>query len=207
MVGSSTVHTTTRMPSSWARPITRSEWIGSRPSLIGTCAKTPVPGRTPRGRTPPREQAISVVSERQPRAVVTPGASSWRRRSQRLQAPDVVRPEAQPVTDPLAQLVLGHEQVPEHPLLDGAVALGEPVDEVGDELVALPGFAEQVALPSLGVVVGPRDPELDHDVLLARPKLDEVCCHAVDREPDVVLVVLESRAGFDLLRRRVLMAA
>ncbi len=41
MAGSSTVHTTTRMPRSWARAITRSEWIGSRPSRIGTWAKAP----------------------------------------------------------------------------------------------------------------------------------------------------------------------
>ena len=86
VAGSSTVHTTTRMPSWWAREMTRSEWIGRRPSRSGTCAKAPRP-RPTGGRTPPREHAISVVKARQPRAVVTPGASSWSRISHRLHAP------------------------------------------------------------------------------------------------------------------------
>ena len=97
--GSSTVHTTTRMPSSWARRITRSECTGSRPSRIGTCANAPPAStsvRSPGGRTPPREQAMSVVSERQPSAVVTPGASSRRRSSQRDHAPATRTRSAQP---------------------------------------------------------------------------------------------------------------
>ena len=82
--------------------------------------------------------------------------SVWR--LQRLQAPDVVRADADAVADALTQLVLGHEQVPEHPLLDRAVALGEAADQVGHQLVLLPLLRQQVALAGLRVVVGARDP-------------------------------------------------
>ena len=81
---------------------------------------------------------------------------------------DVVGGDADALADALAELVLGHEQVPDHPLLDRPVALDERVDEVGDEVVALPRLGEQVALAGLLVVVacagsarasaGPRSP-------------------------------------------------
>ena len=56
VVGSSTVHTTTRMPRSWARAMTRSEWIGSpaQPHRhVGEGAPARPVVRTPSGRTPP----------------------------------------------------------------------------------------------------------------------------------------------------------
>src|SRR3954447_11003716 len=56
-----------------------------------------------------------------------------------------------------AELVLDHEQMPDHALLDGPVALREAVDQVRDELVALPLLRVEVALAGLLVVVGARD--------------------------------------------------
>ena len=79
-------------------------------------------------------------------------------RLQRRQVADVVGGDAEAVADALAELVLDHEEVPDHPLLDVAVALREGVDEVGDQVVLLPLLRQQVALAGLLVVVGPRDP-------------------------------------------------
>lgn len=51
---------------------------------------------------------------------------------ERREAADIVWGDAEPVADAAAVLVLGHEQVPDHAFLDGAVALAERGDEVGD---------------------------------------------------------------------------
>src|SRR5699024_9606478 len=65
--------------------------------------------------------------------------------------------DAQAVADPSAVLVVGHVEVPDHALLDRTVALGELVDQVRDQLVALPVLLQVVALPGLLVVVGALD--------------------------------------------------
>src|SRR4051794_21396031 len=81
---------------------------------------------------------------------------------QRLETSYVVGADAETLADALAELVLAHEQVPDHPLLDGSVALAQRADQVGHQVVLLPLLGEQVALTGLRVVVGPRDPLAGH---------------------------------------------
>ena len=78
-------------------------------------------------------------------------------RVQRLEAAHVVARDLEALADPQAELVLDHQQVPDHALLDRAVALRERVDEVEDEVVLLPVLGELVALARLFVVVRARD--------------------------------------------------
>src|SRR5690606_2011216 len=68
---------------------------------------------------------------------------------QRGQVADVVGGDAEALADPLTELVLAHEEVPDHALLDLPRALLQRGDEVEDEVVLLPLLAEQVALPGL----------------------------------------------------------
>ena len=58
-------------------------------------------------------------------------------RVQRLEAAHVVDRDLEALADPQAELVLDHQQVPDHPLLDRPVALRKRVDEVEEEVVLL----------------------------------------------------------------------
>src|SRR5215207_4107619 len=91
---------------------------------------------------------------------------------ERLQVPDLVEPDADALADAGTELVVDHVQVPQHPLLDRAVALGEAVAEVRDQVVLLPLLGEVVALAGLLVVIGAREPGPGQAALDVRPLLD-----------------------------------
>src|SRR5919112_1473989 len=78
--------------------------------LVGHAVRHPVTGDVPR----------AVLAEVGRALLLLLGE---RLRLQRGEVADVVRRDAQALTDPLAELVLAHEEVPDHALLDLAVAL------------------------------------------------------------------------------------
>src|SRR5699024_5310214 len=92
---------------------------------------------------------------------------------QRLEVTDVVGGDAQSLAHAAAELVMAHEEVPDHALLDAAGGLADVADEVLDEVVLLPLLHELEPLARLLVVVralqlGAREPaaQLGTDLLL-----------------------------------------
>src|SRR5699024_10672754 len=72
---------------------------------------------------------------------------------QRFQVRQIGGADPQTLAHTQPQVVLDHETVPDHTLLDRSIALGELLDEVAGESVTLPRLHKHVALAGLLVVV------------------------------------------------------